>query len=104
MILKNTVKKISKILTSIGLHKNSRQIFQMGVSHCHLMRKNYLQVKDLNELDYKVYSQSGEDGIIDYLLYMLNIKKPKFIEIGVGNYYEANTRFFLKDQAAKALL
>ena len=104
MILKNTVKKISKILTSIGLHKNSRQIFQMGVSHCHLMRKNYLQVKDLNELDYKVYSQSGEDGIIDYLLYMLNIKKPKFIEIGVGNYYEANTRFFFERSSCKGLV
>ena len=77
MILENIIKKISRLLTLIVSRKNSRQIFQMGVSHCLLMRKNYLQVKDLNELDYKVYSQSGEDGIIDYLLYMLNIKKTK---------------------------
>ena len=104
MNLKNTIKKISKLLAAIGSHKNLQQIFQMGVSHCNLMRKNYLQVKDLNELDYKVYSQSGEDGIIDYLLYMLNIKKPKFIEIGVGNYYESNTRFLFERSSCKGLV
>jgi hypothetical protein len=33
--------------------------------------------------DYKVFSQTGEDGIIDYLLYSLNIKVPKFVEIAI---------------------
>ena len=54
----------------------------IGTSHILSMRKNYPNIKNLNELDYKVYSQNGEDGIIDYLLFQLNIEKPRFIEIG----------------------
>ena len=71
-----------------------KKIHMIGTSHILSMRKNYPNIKNLNELDYKVYSQNGEDGIIDYLLFKLNIEKPRFIEIGVGDYSESNTRFF----------
>ena len=37
------------------------------------MKKNYNDIKDLSDLEFKVFSQNGEDGIIDYLLYSLNI-------------------------------
>lgn len=57
------------------------------------MRKNYKDITKLSDLDYKIFSQNGEDGILDYLLYQLKIEKPKFIEIGVGDYTESNTRF-----------
>ena len=58
-------------------NKSSRtNIYITGSSYCALMRQNYSKIKDLNELDYKIYSQAGEDGIIDYLLYSLNIKIP----------------------------
>jgi len=65
----------------------------IGLSHLLLMRKNYSEISKLNDVDYKIFSQNGEDGILDYLLYQLKIEKPKFIEIGVGDYTEANTRF-----------
>ena len=42
-------------------------------------RKNYESVKKLNDLEFKVFSQNGEDGIIDYLIYSLNINKLKFV-------------------------
>ncbi len=57
------------------------------------MRKNYKDINKLHDVDYKIFSQNGEDGILDYLLYQLKIEKPKFIEIGVGDYTESNTRF-----------
>ena len=76
----------------------------IGNSHLLNMRKNYDSIKALNELDYKIFSQNGEDGIIDYLLKRLKIYKPKFIEIGVGDYTECNTRFIFERTSSKGLI
>ena len=46
-------------------------------------------------LEFKVYSQSGEDGIIQWLINKIDIKNKTFIEFGVENYLESNTRFLL---------
>jgi hypothetical protein len=48
---------------------------------------------DIKDTEFKVYSQSGEDGIIQYLVNKINIEKNIFIEFGVENYLESNTRF-----------
>jgi len=45
--------------------------------------------------EFKVYSQWGEDGIIQHLLRHVEIKNPVFVEFGVENYKQANTRFLL---------
>ena len=50
---------------------------------------------DLSSKEFRVYSQWGDDGIIQYLIRTLNIENKKFIEFGVGNYYESNTHFLL---------
>ena len=50
---------------------------------------------DLSAKEFKVFSQWGDDGIIQYLTYVLNIKNKNFIEFGVGSYYESNTHFLL---------
>ena len=97
------LKRIINLVSSLIVHGSPRKIFLIGTSHCSSMRPNYSNVKDLNDLDYKVFSQAGEDGIIDYLLYSLNIKKPKFIEIGVGDYRESNTRFVYERSSCKGL-
>jgi hypothetical protein len=55
-------------------------------------------------LDYKDFSQNGEDGIIDYLLYSLKIDKPKFVEIGIGTYKESNTRFLFERTGPEGLV
>ncbi len=49
----------------------------------------------LSELEFKVYSQWGEDGIIQHLIHNLCIENTIFVEFGVENYTEANTRFLL---------
>ena len=55
-------------------------------------RNDYLNFKSINDAEEKIFSQNGEDGIIDFILEVLNLKDPKFIEIGVEDYVEANTR------------
>jgi len=64
----------------------------------------YDKAKDLDEVNFKVFSQNGEDGIIDFILYKLNIKIPKFIEIGVGDFSECNTRFIYRKNHPKGLI
>ena len=53
------------------------------------------EVASLHEVEFKVFSQWGDDGIIQYLINRLQIKNKKFIEFGVENYRESNTRFLL---------
>ena len=98
------LKRIINLVSSLIVHGSPRKIFLIGSSHFSLIRPNYSKIKDINDLDYKVFSQAGEDGIIDYLLYSLNIKKPKFIEIGVGDYRESNTRFVYERSSCKGLI
>ncbi len=44
---------------------------------------------------FKVFSQWDEDGIIQYLISHLPIRNRTFIEFGVEDYEESNTRFLL---------
>ena len=50
----------------------------------------------LHEVEFSVYSQWGEDGIIDWLIDRLPGIPPTFIEFGVENYRESNTRLLLQ--------
>ncbi|KQT34347.1 hypothetical protein [Methylophilus sp. Leaf414] len=51
--------------------------------------------KDLQEYEFRVYSQWGEDGIIQHLIKTIPDLEKTFIEFGVQNYVESNTRFLL---------
>lgn len=53
------------------------------------------KVKVLSDLEFRVFSQFGEDGIIDWLVSSLPIQTKTFIEFGVEDYRESNTRFLL---------
>ena len=46
--------------------------------------------------EFKVYSQWGEDGLIQYLLSKVPVPNPVFVEFGVHDYKEANTRYLLQ--------
>lgn len=56
---------------------------------------NYNTHLPLSDYEFKVFSQWGDDGIIQYLINTLDIPNKTFIEFGVENYEEANTRFLL---------
>jgi hypothetical protein len=54
-----------------------------------------LQAGQLSAYEFKVFSQWGEDGIIQFLVANLAIKNRTFIEFGVEDFFEANCRFLL---------
>lgn len=53
------------------------------------------QLTSLEEAEFRVFSQFGEDGIIQWLVHNVEIAQKTFIEFGSGDYSESNTRFLL---------
>jgi hypothetical protein len=53
------------------------------------------KISALSEVEFKVFSQWGEDGIIQYLVSHVPLPNKIFVEFGVEDYREANTRFLL---------
>jgi len=53
--------------------------------------------RSFREAEFKVFSQFGDDGIIQYLIAHLEIppELSTFVEFGVQDYSESNTRFLL---------
>ena len=58
-------------------------------------RKGCGTLGNLKEAEFHVFSQFGDDGIIQYLLQHVPIESESFVEFGVENYVESNTRFLL---------
>ncbi len=52
-------------------------------------------VASLRDVEFKVFSQWGDDGIIQWVVNNLAIPNKTFIEFGVENYRESNTRFLM---------
>jgi hypothetical protein len=50
---------------------------------------------DIRQAEFQVFSQFGEDGIIQFLIQRVPIENEVFVEFGVGDYRESNTRFLL---------
>jgi hypothetical protein len=63
-----------RILSELNAHKTSTQ---------------------LSDYEFKVFSQSGEDGIIQFLVSNLYIRNQTFIEFGTEDFRESNCRFLL---------
>lgn len=58
-------------------------------------RLNSPQMRSINDFEFSVFSQFGEDGIIQYLIDNAEIKNKVFVEFGVENYKESNTKFLM---------
>jgi hypothetical protein len=53
------------------------------------------QATTIAEAEFRVSSQWGEDGILQFLLRHVAVPRRVFVEFGVETYVEANTRFLL---------
>jgi hypothetical protein len=54
-----------------------------------------LPAADVQAAEFRVFSQWGEDGILQHLLRHIPVPRNIFVEFGVENYLESNTRFLL---------
>jgi hypothetical protein len=67
------------------------------------VRANKL-LSSLHEAEFKVFSQFGDDGIIQYLIHQLQPLLDSFVEFGVEDYRESNTRFLLVNNNWRGLV
>lgn len=58
----------------------------------------------IQEAEFRVFSQWGQDGILQYILRHVPISRKIFVEFGVENYTESNTRFLLVKDNWKGLV
>jgi hypothetical protein len=63
-------------------------------------------VANLQEVEFRVSSQWGQDGIIDWLIERSEIpaSAQTFIEFGVEDYRQSNTRFLLQNRNWRGLI
>lgn len=64
------------------------------------------KITSLQDVEFKVFSQFGEDGIIDWIIERSQLPDhlQSFIEFGVELYEEANTRFLLENRNWRGLI
>ena len=60
-----------------------------------LLSHQGLRSDKINDYEFKVFSQFGDDGLIQYLISKIRSLNETFVEFGVGDYSECNTKFLL---------
>lgn len=91
----NLLKKTINYLRQIKEINEKLHYIQESLGRIELRQILSTEIKNLYDAEYKVFSQWGEDGIIQYLINNIPISNKLFVEFGVENYKESNTRFLL---------
>jgi hypothetical protein len=105
LLIKLRIKFANYIFNSFPSNKKFDEIkYLSGQAYFNIARKSYGNIKKFDEIYFKVFSQNGEDGIIDFLIQKIKIEDLKFVELGVGKYMEANTRYLFTNRACKGLI
>jgi len=87
------------------LHKLDDLKIQNGKISSQINRGQTKEILDNIQLsEFKVFSQWGDDGIIQFLIEYLKIETKTFIEFGVEDYKESNTRFLLINNNWRGLI
>lgn len=71
-----------------------------------LLNQQNAAAAPLSAYEFKVFSQFGEDGILQYLIWKTGIGSDEkiFVEFGVQDYQESNTRFLLQAEHWSGLI
>lgn len=101
--------KLTNVLNALGVGELRQQMLQakmLSAKACINQMKMMPPVKNLADSEFKVSSQFGDDGILQYLIHHLKIPQLSriFIEFGVENYEESNTRFLLMNDNWRGLI
>lgn len=73
-------------------------VIQQALGRVEARQTAAVEPGNLAAAEFKVSSQWGEDGIIEHLVRHVPIVNEIFVEFGVQDYTESNTRFLLKNR------
>jgi hypothetical protein len=80
-----------------------RSLLLQGRLAAHTIAKDR-PLHTLADAEFRVFSQWGEDGIIEWLATQVAVPNNRFIEFGVENFTEANCRFLMQNRNWKGLI
>lgn len=87
------IDRLGKKLLSHTRDKDEMSLLALGSM---LSKQQYNLASDrFNDFEFRIFSQFGDDGLIQYLVKNLSVSNQTFIEFGVEDYMESNTRFLL---------
>ena len=94
--------KLKKRLGIIELQKNTRQLIEIlsenYVKENLYQNPKYQNPKKLNCFEYQVFSQNGEDGIIEEIFKRIGTTNKFFVEFGAANgLWNNTTHLLIKD-------
>jgi hypothetical protein len=92
--LKKLLRRLAEFWLRDVIDAQQRTLLLLGREHA--ARARALPDRaPLRDAEFRVFSQWGEDGILQYLASRVPIAHDYFVEFGVEDYTEANTRFLL---------
>lgn len=110
----NKIRSLLNIKPFIDRNHNAIDVLRNELNQNHLSLGKLLErdnqnktetiLNNINTAEFKIYSQWGDDGIINFLVNYLDIEQETFVEFGVENYTECNTRFLLINNNWKGLI
>ena len=98
------IKLLNKIKNLIFSNDQLEKNKLLLVKNIQLKTRSLKQIYDFADIEFSCFSQFGEDGIIDWLVSKLPKIPKKFVEFGVEDYYESNTRLLLKTHNWQGLI
>ena len=90
------LKKLKHLMLQNILPKESEKSKVLLAQNIALNRRSLKSINDFRDIEFSCFSQYGEDGIIDWLVSKLPMIPKKFVEFGVEDYLESNTRLLLQ--------
>ncbi|MCU0534213.1 MAG: hypothetical protein MUD14_10000 [Hydrococcus sp. Prado102] len=87
--------KTRRIQKQVNVLQGDINSIKKAIGRIEARQLKLLKADKLTDNEFQVYSQWGEDGIIQFLLHNILVKNKIFVEFGVQNYTESNTRFLL---------
>jgi hypothetical protein len=93
---------VAAIADGISIKKDETELLALGAL---LSNQQYLlNSSAFNDYEFKIFSQWGDDGLIQYLIKNIEIENKIFIEFGVEDYSESNTRFLMMNNNWKGFV
>lgn len=95
-MIKELLKEKIKNMLDLSNISNKQKIILKNIGSILTNLNNKEKFNKINDYEFQIFSQFGDDGIIQYLISNIKNIERKFVEFGVENYEEANTRLLLE--------
>ena len=95
--MKKLVKNLISKILNLNNFRNYDDVEKIALGKILKKKNNLKTLEKIEDVEFKIFSQFGDDGIIQFLIDKLEIgyDYQNFIEFGVEDYSEANTKFLL---------